>query len=57
MGFLPGSRFSDAFNHHPVGQWNGERDSILGAEVSRDVSLASRVFDEVEMRVITKHGY
>ncbi len=46
---LPSSRFPDTFDHHTVRQGNGERDPIVGAEVSRDVALAGRIFNQVDV--------
>ena len=46
---LPSSRLPHALDHHPIGQRNRERDTILRTEVSRDVTFAIRVFNQVDV--------
>src|SRR6266446_8340687 len=44
-----GSRFLDALDHNTVRERDGERNTSLWAEVSRDVTLARRVFNQVDV--------
>ena len=46
---LPRSRFPDTIDHDAVRQRNRQRDAILGSEISRDVALARRVLDQVDV--------
>src|SRR6202022_3484611 len=46
---LLGSRFLHTLDHNTVRQRNGERNTILWAEVSRDVALAGRIFNQIDV--------